>query len=469
MILSEKAANYPDSSLILDHAFNGIIAVDKDGYISVFNKTAREFYRFLDDVEGTHIREIMPESPLLVVLETGIPEIGRKIAVNGRECIANCTPIIKNEEVVGAIAILEDMNAIQKIIDKMDSLINQANKAANHKHKMENIVGKSQVIVQLKENTIKAANVDSTILLRGETGTGKELFAHAIHMESSRKYGPFIIINCSAIPENLICAELFGLAEISGRGLSGHGKIGKFELADRGTLFIDDIGNVSFAVQTKILNIIQAREIQRIGDDRTKLLDVRIIAGTKHELDKLVKQNMFHEELYYKLSINSLYIPPLRERREDIETLINFMIEKNNKQYGKKVVGISTKAYNIFINHTWPGNVREMVSVMDQVFNVIEDQIIQHYHLPSYLNKMSNSQLQTNCSMSLKNILEDTECNVIRQALQFTGGNKVKAARRLGISRASLYQKIAKHNLLESNTGGKTQNKDLMQDFCSLG
>ncbi len=579
MILSRKAVNNLNweysLSFILDSAYNGIIAVDKDGYIVVFNKPAREIFRLLKDVGGMHIQEIMPESCLPVVLHTGIPETGQKITVNGRECIVNSTPIIKDGEVVGAVAVLEDMNAFQGIIDEMvsvkesrgiletvlsnahegivvtdreghieicndafcsflrinkekvmskdisvilpelkikkvlesgepqlaeliqikgtdvivsilpvfhgkdlsgavgklrfkhvfemDSLVNQLNslrsklsyykdqleKVSGARYKVENIVGKSQVIVQLKETIKKVANGDSTILLRGETGTGKELFAHAIHLESSRKHGPFVRVNCSAVPENLIEAELFGLADRAGDGTPRHGQTGKFELADQGTIFIDDIGEISTTLQAKILNIMQTRELKRIGDDRTKLVDIRIIAATKNNLDEMVKQNLFREDLYYRLNVLSFYIPPLRDRREDIEPLINFMIEKYNNEYGKKVIGISSEVYNIFIKHAWPGNVREMDSVMERVFNVIEDQIIQPHHLPVYLKKMSQAQLQINDRTSLKTILEDTERNALIQALQKTGGNKVKAAKNLGISRAGLYQKLEKYNLLE--------------------
>ena len=579
MILSRRAVNnlnweYSLSS-ILDSAYNGIIAVDKDGYIVIFNKPAREIFRLLKDVGGMHIQEIMPESCLPVVLHAGIPATGQKVTINGRECIANSTPIIKDGEVVGAVAVLEDMNAFQEIIDEMvsvkesrgiletvlsnahegivvtdkdghieicneafcsflrlnkekvmskdisvvlpelqvkrvletgvhqlaepiqikgsdvivsiipvfhenelsgavgklrfkpvyemDSLVNQVNtlkskleyfkdqleKVSGAKYKVENIVGKSQVIIQLKETIKKVANGDSTILLRGESGTGRELFAHAIHLESSRKHGPFVRVNCSAVPENLIDAELFGLAERTVSGTLRHGQIGKFELADQGTIFIDDIGAVSSALQAKIMNVMQTREIKRIGDDHTKIVDVRIIAATKQNLDEMVKQNLFREDLYYRLNVLTFYIPPLRDRREDIEPLINFMIEKYNNEYGKKVIGISSEVYNIFIKHTWPGNVREMDSVMERIFNVIEDQIIQPHHLPVYLKKMSQAQLQINDRMSLKTILEDTERNALIQALQRTGGNKVKAAKSLGISRAGLYQKLEKYHLLE--------------------
>ena len=577
MILSRRAIsnqNWEYSlSFILDSTYNGIIAVDKDGYIVVFNKPAMEMFRLFKDVGGMHIQEIIPDSCLSVILRSGVPVIGQKMTVNSREFVANYTPIIKDGEIVGAAAVFEDMTVFQDIVDEMvtvketggilktilnnahegivitdtdglieicneafcsflrvkkekiiskdisavlpelnikkvmntgeaqlaefiqikgsdvvvsilpvyhgnelagavgklrfkhvyemDSLINTVNtlnsklayyqnqleKVSGARYRVENIAGKSQVICQLKDTIKKVAAGDSTILLRGETGTGKELFAQAIHLESNRKHGPFVKVDCSAVPENLLEVELFGV--FKGAGTVTKSQIGKFELADQGTVFLEDIGDMSLALQLKILNFLQTKEIKRIGEDRTKLIDVRIIAATKYNLEDLIKQNLFRESLYYRLNVLSFFIPPLRDRREDLEPLINFMIEKFNNEFGKKIIGMSSEVYNIFIKHAWPGNVRELDSVMERVFSVIEDQIIQPHHLPVYLKKMSQGQLKINDRMSLKTILEDTERNALIQALQRTGGNKVKAAKHLGISRAGLYQKLEKYKLLE--------------------
>jgi transcriptional regulator with PAS, ATPase and Fis domain len=220
-------------------------------------------------------------------------------------------------------------------------------------------------------------------------------------------------------------------------------------LADGGTILLDEIGEMSIKLQERLLEVLQKKEIHRIGDHQVKTVDIRIVATTKRNLEDLTRQKLFREDLYYRLNVLSFYIPPLRDRREDIEPLINFFIDKFNNEFGKKVIGISSEAYNILIKHTWPGNVRELETVMERVFSVVEDQIIQPHHLPIYLKKISHTKFKINDIASLKTIIEDTERNALIQALQRTGGNKVKAAKLLGISRAGLYQKLEKYNLLD--------------------
>ncbi len=577
MILAQKTLSNWEYSLgfILDSTYNGIIAVDKNGYVVVLNESARKLLNLKDDAVGKYILEIIPESRLPVILRSGQPELGQKILLNNRTCLSNLTPIIKDGEIVGAVAVYEDITLLQKIVEElssvkeireifqtvldnidegiviidgsghlemcneafckylrvdkkkitgkdisevlpelslksvlktgrrelaelrqikgndvivsnlpiyngkeingaigkimfkhvyeMDSLVNKVNslrsrlayyeeqleKVSGAKYKIENIIGKSQVICQLKETIKKVASSNSTVLLRGEVGTGKELFAHALHLESPRKHGPFVKVNCTAVPENFLEPELFGYVEGKFPGARKGGQVGKFELADQGTIFLDEIAAMSWAVQTKLLKLLKDGEIQRLGDEKTKPVDVRVVVATNQNLEDLIRQNLFREDLYYRLNVLSFSIPPLRDRREDIEPLINFMIEKYNYEFGKKVIGISSEVYNIFIKHTWPGNVREMENILERVFNVIEDQIIQPHHLPVYLKKISQPKIRLSSRMSLKTILEDTERNALIQALQSTGGNKVKAARLLAISRAGLYQKLEKYKLFE--------------------
>lgn len=577
MTLSQKALSNWEYSLgfILDSTYNGIIAVDKNGYVVVFNESAQNLMDLKDDVVGKYIQEIMPESRLPLILRTGAAELGQRIMLNNRVCLANFTPIIKDKEIVGAVAVIEDLSLLQKIVEElssvkemkevlqavldntnegiviidrtgnietcneafcnylrvkkeritgkdisnvlpelslknvlmtgehqlaelrqikgndvivsnlpifhgkeingaigkimfkhvyeMDSLVNKVNslknklayykdqleKVSGAKYKVDNIVGKSQVIAQIKETIKKVASSSSTVLLRGEVGTGKKLFAHAMHLESARKHGPFVMVNCAAVPENLLESELFGFVEGALAVTKKGGQIGKFELADQGTIFLDEIGDMSLELQAKLLRVLQEKEVQRLGDDKAIPVDVRVVAATNRNLEDLIKENGFREDLYYRLNVLSFYIPPLRDRREDIEPLINFMLERYNNEFGKKVIGMSSEVYNIFIKHAWPGNVREMENVLERVFIVIEDQIIQPHHLPVYLKKITQTQIKISDRISLKMILEDTERNALIQALQRTGGNKVKAARMLGISRAGLYQKLEKYKLLD--------------------
>jgi len=577
MTLFRKAMSNWEYSLgfILDSTYNGIIAVDKNGYIVIFNEAAKNLMNIKEDIAGKHIQEVIPDSRLQVVLRTATAEIGLKMAWNDRVCLLNVTPIMKDDNIVGAVAVFEDITLMQRLVEEMssvkelrgmldtvldnayegvvivnktgiiqicneafcnflkmqmemivgktiseilpelnlkrvlrhgehefaehreirgndvvvtnlplyngkeingavskilfkhiyeiDSLVQKINNLRNKldfykeqlekisgaRYKVENIVGKSQVIIQLKETVKKLAHSNSTVLLRGEQGTGKELFAHALHMESLRRHGPFVKVNCSAVPENLLEAELFGSVEGTLSGGRKTGQTGKFELADQGTVFVDEIGDLSLNMQKKLLVVLQNKVFRRLGDNRDIPVDVRIIAATNQNLEDLIRQKMFREDLYYRLNILSFYIPPLKERQEDIEPLINTLIEKFNKEFGKKVIGISSEVYNILIKHTWPGNVRELENVIERAFNVIEDQIIQPHHLPVYLKKIAPAASKLNDRTSLKTILEDTERNALIQALQRTSGNKVKAAKLLCISRAGLYQKLEKYDLLD--------------------
>ncbi len=577
MTLSRKALSNWEYSLsfILDSTYNGVIAVDKNGYIVLFNESARNMLNLREDVVGKLILEVMPDSHLPAILRTGVAELGQKMFVNDRVCLCNITPIMKGEEIVGAVAVFEDITLLQRVVEElssvqdlrgvlqtvlenehegvvvvdkygtitmcnealcaflkvradrvigknvsvllpelgltgvirsgekelaelrqvrgsevivtslpvsngkevtgavgkimfkhiyeMDSLVNKVNtlrnklafykeqleKISGAKYKIDNIVGKSQVISQLKETIKKVAPSNSTVLLRGEPGTGKELFVHALHLESPRKHGPFVKVNCAAVPENLLEAEIFGYAEDTLVGTKKGGQIGKFELADQGTIFLDEIGDMSRDMQAKLLRVIQEKVVRRLGDDRAIPVDVRVVAATNRNLEDLIREGLFREDLYYRLNVLSFYIPPLRDRQEDIEPLINFLIERYNREFGKKVIGISSEVYNILIRHTWPGNVRELENVLERAFDVIEDQIIQPHHLPMYLKKISQTQVKVNEKVSLKTILEDTERNALIQALHRTGGNKVKAAKLLNISRAGLYQKLEKYDLLD--------------------
>lgn len=577
MTLSRKALNNWEYSLgfILDSTYNGIIAVDKNGYIVVFNDSAKSLLNLKEDVVGKYVLEVMPDLRLPTVLRNGNAELGQKMVINDRICLFNLTPIMKDDEVVGAVAVFEDITLMQRLVEEMssvkelrnilqtlvetsnegilivdrsgdisvcnqalsgfikrksdkligkniseilpelgltnvldsgkqefaelkhvkgsdvvvtsfpiangqditgavcrimfkssaeaDPLVHKINtlrgklahyreqleKISGAKYRIDNIVGKSQILQQLKETLRKIAPGNSTILLRGEAGTGKELFAHALHLESPRKLGPFVIVNCSALPENMLEAELFGYPQGAQTGGKKGGQIGKLELSDQGTVFLDEIGNLSLQTQAKLLKVMQDKAVHRVGEDSLIPVDVRIVAATNRNLEDLVRQKLFREDLYYRLNVLSFYIPPIRERQEDLEPLINFIIEKYNNEFGKKVIGVSSEVYNILMKHTWPGNVRELESVLERAFNVIEDQIIQPHHLPAYLKKTVHTPVKANEEVSLKSILEDTERNALIQALQKTGGNKVKAARLLNISRAGLYQKLEKYDLLE--------------------
>ncbi len=462
-ILSNLELNWDYNwSFILDSTHNGIIAVDKNGYIVIFNAAARRILKCSDDVIGRHIREIIPETRLPVVLKTGRPELGKKILLNNSLYMTNRTPILRLGEVIGALAVFEDVAHLKNLAqdlyvpkesnnEQLNTLINKVNilksklnfyqhqleKISGAKYHLANIVGKSQSITQIKESMLSIASGNSPVLLRGESGTGKEFFAHILHTESNRKAGSFVKVDCAALPEELLEIELFGHTSAAGMPNNKTGQISKIEIADKGTIFLDEIGNLSLRLQSKLLKIMQHNDI-----------GVRIIAATTRNLEEMTKQQLFREDLYYRLNLLSISIPPLRDRVEDIEPLIQYFIAEFNQEFGKNVSAISSEAYNLIIVHSWPGNVEELRNVLERVFHSIEENSVQPRHLPLYIRKHTPQEHKICEKNSLRSMLDDTEKLALLQALQNTNGNKVKAAKLLGISRAGLYQKLEKYSLL---------------------
>jgi len=224
--------------------------------------------------------------------------------------------------------------------------------------------------------------------------------------------------------------------------------VGKLEISERGTLFLKEIDQMSLPLQAKIIKVLREKVMQRNGEDIVRPVDIRLVAATSSNLEELMKQKLFREDLYYQLNVLSFNIPPLRDRQEDMELIIDHIIEKYSSEFGKKVTGISSEAYRILIKHSWPGNIRELERVLENAFELVDEETIQVHHLPVNLKKAVNSKVKKNKKVTLKNILDETERSTIMQAIQQNGGNKVKAAQQLGISRASLYQKLVKYDLL---------------------
>ena len=322
--------------------------------------------------------------------------------------------------------------------------------AFNKVIKSKDIFGESKQIQKLKQDVKKIAISTSTVLITGESGTGKELFARAIHDESNRKDKPFIAINCGAIPDMLLESELFGYAKGAFTGADPMGKMGKFEFANKGTILLDEIGDMPLYLQTKLLRVLQERTIVRIGSNKIIDIDVRVIAATNKDLVKAIKENEFREDLYYRLNVIPLEIPPLRERKEDIKLLIETFIEKYCKLFNKNFLDIKLgeDIWNIFYNYEWPGNVRELENTVEYIINMMgTDGIITKEILPkSIFIKKTNIFDNEGEIFTLKYL----EKNAIKNALEKYGTTtegKKNAAMKLGIGIATLYRKIEEYNL----------------------
>ena len=331
-------------------------------------------------------------------------------------------------------------------IEKKEAIKNYNKINKDYKITLDNIIGNSELIIQTKRNALIASHSTSTILITGESGTGKELFARSIHNHSDRVDHPFVTVNCAAIPDNLLESELFGYEEGAFTGAKKGGKLGKFELADKGTIFLDEIGDMSLHLQAKLLRVLQERELDKIGGKSNIFIDVRIIAATNKNLSAMVKNGSFREDLYYRLNVIPIKLPSLRERREDIPLLIDYMIKEYSDKLGKEILGIDENAKQLLMNYNWPGNIRELQNVIEYSINMSQSKILTLDSMPKTLTTINyvedvkdNEEIRT---------LEELEIREIKRALDMYENykkDKELVANALGISRATLYRKLEKY------------------------
>jgi len=440
--------------VVVNTAYDGLIVVDKNKIVTMTNQAFASFFdQTPEDMIGKPITEIY-DPKFTDVLETGKAVHGYIHDLNGHEIIASRIPIILDEEIVGAFGkvVFKNVNELYALTKKVDSLRSELDyykKTVLEKNSsaLALLKGKNPLMISLVQTALRVANSGSNVLLRGESGTGKELFAQLLHTESTRKQGSFIKVNCAAVPENLLESELFGYEEGAFTGARKGGKLGKFELADKGTLFLDEIGDMEMAMQAKLLRVIQDREIERLGGSKPHKVDVRLVAATNRDLEAMIRDKQFREDLYYRLNVVTLTIPPLRERMDDLEALIETFIKKYNLQFGQSVTGITAETQNVLMKHRWPGNIRELENIIERAFNMLDGSEIQLKHLPNYLQVLDGREARPFAGGSLETILNGVEKEALIYALNTANGNKVQTAKTLGLSRAGLYKKLIKHQL----------------------
>ncbi|MDK2835949.1 MAG: hypothetical protein PWP21_726 [Thermosediminibacterales bacterium] len=564
---------------ILNSTHNGIVAVDKDGYITILNPAAeRVIGKKAVDAIGKHISCVIPNTLLIDVLQTGESNFSQKLLIGNRTVITNRTPILKNGEVVGAVAVFQDISELETISKELNSVkelnaelnaiiessydgiyvtdgngttlrvnsayeritgvmgeevigrhmrdlekagfysqsvtllvlekkkpmtimqtikgkkdvivtgnpifdengkitrvvtnvrdITELNRLKDELEKtkkltkkyydqlselrlqqieMEDIITKSNSMRQIIILALRVSRVDSNVLITGESGVGKELIAKLIHKESDRCKGPFIKINCGAIPENLLESELFGYEGGAFSGAKKEGKPGLFEVAEGGTLLLDEIADLSFKLQVKLLRAIQEREIIRVGGIKERKIDVRILASTNKDLKQLVEQGKFREDLFYRLNVVPICVPPLRERKEDIVPLIYHFLKKFSKKYGLKKT-ISSEVINQLIDYDWPGNVRELENIIERLVVVAEDDYINIEHLPNYLKdnfKNKRTDVFIKDIIPLDDAISKLEKQLIEKAIKKYKSLK-KVAEALGVHRTTVIRKKRKYNI----------------------
>jgi Nif-specific regulatory protein len=346
-----------------------------------------------------------------------------------------------------AALLAETVNKVQHLNREKEKLLDEnvrLHKELTEKYQIDNIIGSSRPMREVYEMIHKVAESNATVLLRGESGTGKELVANAIHYRSLRARKPFIKVNCAALPETLLESELFGYEKGAFTGANAL-KLGRFERAHGGTLFLDEIGDLNPSIQAKLLRVIQEKEIDRLGGRQPVPVDVRIITATHQNLEKAVEEKRFREDLYYRLNVFPLYLPPLRERRTDILLLAEFFLEKYNQEHRKHIRRISTPAIDLLMEYHWPGNVRELQNCMERAVLICEEDAIKSQHLPPTLQTAESS--NTRSRLSFNQAVEAFEKEMIIEALKKNNGISSRAAEELEITQRIINYKIAKYGI----------------------
>ncbi len=351
----------------------------------------------------------------------------------------------KLDEDVKLLSIIGSMIAgAVKIRRKVDEEKDRIREELTIKFKPENLIGTSTAMMEVYDLINQVAKSDATVLIRGESGTGKELIAHAIHKNSLRSEKPFIKVNCAALPESIIESELFG-HEKGAFTNAINKRIGRFELANSGTIFLDEIGDLSPSTQVKLLRVLQEKEFERVGGAKTISTNVRVIAATNRPLEKLMSGNLFREDLYYRLNVFPVHLPPLRDRRSDIMLLADYFTEKYSRTTGKQIKRISTPAIELLMSYHWPGNVRELENCIERAVLLSADGVIHGHHLPPSLQSAEST--GTNLHETLEAAVSKLEKELILDALKSSKGNMAGAARTLGITERKMGLRISKYSI----------------------
>lgn len=435
---------------LFDTVQEGIIAVDRNGKIVNINAAAAKMLQVSQKpVLGKELALLLSGLPLADSLTTGHDVFNREAfrLIRGQRVyyVATVKTWLGGTEVWGAVVTLREMAEVKKIVSNFST--------QEHCFSFEMILGDSPALAKAKQEAAQAAAGNVTVLIQGESGTGKELFARAIHNASARRDKPIIAINCAAIPEALLESELFGYEEGAFTGARRGGKPGKFELADGGTVFLDEIGDMSLSLQAKLLRVLQERKIERVGSTETTAIDVRIIAATHKDIEAMVRQGEFRQDLYYRINVFPLQIPSLRQRRQDLPLLIERFLARYRDKMAKNVEGIDADAYACLLEYGWPGNIRELENTIEYLVSIADGKIIEQRHIPQRIliagkTAQPGSPVQAQPTRLLT--IAELEKRAIMSAIEqfgLTMRGKAQLTQVLGISKATLYRKLKQYNI----------------------
>lgn len=427
---------------------DGFMILDNHGTILYINKVGLSILGLDQDVIGKNLRSITNFEPeIFDVFKTGKGWVDKEFIVDlvskkNVHLVKTAIPIFdSNNQVMAVVDTFREIHRVQKLVNKISG--------CQAKFTFADIIYRSKEMARIVEFAKRIAESSSPVLIYGESGTGKEVFAHAIHNHSPRRDGPFVVVDCSAIPHELAESELFGYVEGAFTGARRGGRPGKFEMANGGTIFLDEVGELPLEIQKKFLRCLESRTITRVGDHTPIPVDVRVIAATNRNLEQEVLEHNFREDLFFRLNVISFCIPPLRERREDIIPLAQAFIQRFSKSMAKPEVHLSPEAEECLLAYSWPGNVRELRNAIERALNLVDGPVILPEHLPAKIQQGKQPFItdgQSHSSPSLP-LLDQVERQTIMLTLSRVNGNKKEAARLLGISRSTLYEKLKKYNI----------------------
>ncbi|WPC42025.1 sigma-54 dependent transcriptional regulator PrdR [Clostridium sp. JS66] len=442
---------------VFDNLHEGVCICDEKGIVKYWNRSSEKLYNVpAEKIMNRHLGEFFPKALNLKVLSTGkrIDNVFHE-PVEGKLVILSAVPIYNSKgRIIASVStdrdITDAMNLTKQLEyekKKVEFLEKAYKNEISSKYNFSSIVGKNKKIIDAIAIAQKVAHTSTSVLITGKSGTGKEVFAKSIH-EASGRTGNFVAINCSAIPGNLLESELFGYVEGAFTGAIKKGKIGKFEFANGGTLFLDEIGDMPVEMQVKMLRVLQDGVIYRLGSEKAINTDARIIAATNKDLKKLILEDKFREDLFYRLAVVQIQLPPLKDRKEDVKDLANLFFEQVSKQEGIKITNIDDKVYKILTNYKWDGNIRELKNVVQRMVVLSNNGKINTESIPEYIiESVSPEEDLGEDEFDLEKIVENVEKRTIKEVMKMVKGNKQHAAKVLNIKRSTLYYKLGKYNI----------------------
>lgn len=441
---------------ILDNIHDVVLVIDSDTTIVYANEAYAKILGVpVAKVLGRRLDKIEPKAAAIEILRTGKPSSGKDYLDSlGIDVVGNSFPLYNGESIIGCVSTFKNITEVVELNRELQQTKGVADYLKEQLEQWEQLplsfkeyVGQNSNLKETLVLAAKVARTDSTVLIRGESGVGKEVLAKAVHNSSRRKDMPLIKVNCAAIPENLIESELFGYEDGAFTGAKKGGKLGKFELAHSGTIFLDEIGDMSYTMQAKLLRVLQEKEFERVGGTKTIKIDIRVIAATNRNLESMIKKGTFRRDLYYRLNIVPLNLTPLRERKDDLLALAKTFLDQFAREVGHELT-LSPQVVRFFQEYDWPGNIRELQNVLEHASIVCSGMTIEIYHLPAQIIPANRDQYKIkNKPYAVKEIVASVEKELILSALVTYKNNRTKAMKALGFSRRVFYDKLRRYGI----------------------